>query len=197
MNSGLYFRAYPGLRRRRILMKFNWKSKRLPMAAPVLFLGGAQVAMAQTKEAPKVKPEDAKGQTETADEKYRIYYKLFIDADGGYKDSKGGYYNPKAGTYTDKEGGVVDNWSGYTYKDGSYKSKFGDFYDAKANVFKLTTGETIKVEPGITPAQAIQLLREDVAANGGYDKEFTRRSMMQSIKFDHPIELVNKPPVKK
>jgi hypothetical protein len=119
---------------------------------------------------------------------------FFIDADGGYKEKRAGTTTPRPAPIRTRREACSTTGAGIPYKDGSYQSKFGDYYDSKANVFKLTIGETIKVEPGITPAQAIQLLREDAAANGGYDKEFTRRSMMQSIKFEHPVELVNKPP---
>jgi hypothetical protein len=58
-------------------MKINWMSKRLPMAAAVLFLCGAQVAKAQTNEAPKMKPADGKAQSDPGEEKWRIYDKFF------------------------------------------------------------------------------------------------------------------------
>jgi hypothetical protein len=157
------------------------------VVAAVFFLCSANVTMAHTQKAQVTKPVDPHPQTNPVDDKDAAYCKQFLDKDGGYRDKKGGYYNPKAGTYTDEVGGVVDNWGGYTYKSGSYKSQFGDFYDAKGNVFKLTDGQTIKAEAGVTPAQAIQVMRDDVAQRGGFDKEFTRKSMMQQIKFEHPI----------
>jgi hypothetical protein len=168
-------------------MKFNWKSKSLRVAVAIFFLCVANAATAQTRKTPAAKPVDPNAQAKPIDEKDVAYCKQFLDKDGGYRNKKGGYYNPKAGTYTDEAGGVVDNWGGYTYKDGSYKSRFGDFYDSKANVVKTTDGQTIKAEPGITPAQIIQVMREDVKANGGYDKDLVRRSMIQDIKFEHPI----------
>jgi hypothetical protein len=42
-------------------------------------------------------------------------------------------------------------------------------------------------QAGVTPAEAIGLLRENVEQNGGYDKDLTRRSMLQSIKADHLV----------
>jgi hypothetical protein len=45
----------------------------------------------------------------------------------------------------------------------------------------------VKVVPGDTSAQAIGLLRENVEQSGGNDKDLTRRSMLRSIKIDHPI----------
>src|SRR5580704_2256652 len=148
----------------------------------LLAVCSSNVAMAQANKPVAKKPVDTQSQPSLVSEKDIAYCKLFLDKDGGYKDSKGGYYNPKAGTYTDEKGGVVDNWGGYTYKSGSYQKKFGDYYDAKENVFKLTDGQTIKGEAGITAAQAIQTLREDVEQRGGFDKEFIRKSMMQQIK---------------
>jgi hypothetical protein len=133
---------------------------------------------------------DIKARPASADEEEWI--KKYLDADGGYRDSKGGYYNPKAGTYTDKEGGVADNWGGYTYKDGSYKSKLGDFYDAPNKTFKLADGTQAKVE-NLTAEQAIKALRDNVKANGGYDKNLTLNSMIDSIKLDHPAKSAAKP----
>jgi hypothetical protein len=165
-------------------MKFN--RKRLRAAAAVLSLCSASVTIAKAQKAQVTKPMDTHAQSNSINDKDTAYYKQFLDKDGGYTDKKGGHYNPTAGTYTDEAGGVVDNWGGYTYKSGSYKTQFGDYYDAKANVFKLTDGQTIKGEAGVTPAQAIQVMREDVEQRGGYDKEFTRKSMLQEIKFEHP-----------
>ncbi len=170
----------------RTVVKFNWKSKRLMAASAVFFLYSANVGMAQTQDKTAVKTAEAQVQGNSLDDRDAGYYGQFLDKDGGYKDKKGGYYNPKAGTYTDEAGGVVDNWGGYTYKSGSYKSKFGDFYDAKENLFKTTDGQTVKGEPGMTAAQAIEVMRDDVQQRGGFDKDFTRKSMMQQIKIDHP-----------
>lgn len=167
-------------------MKFNWNSERFTLATAIVCLCGANATLPQAQEARVVKSSQAQAQTHSVEDKDAAYCKQFLDKDGGYRDSKGGYYNPKAGTYTDKTGGVADNWGGYTYTDGSYKSQLGDFYDSKENVFKLATGETLKPSAGMTPAQAIQLLRKNVEDNGGFDKELTRRSMMQRIKIDHP-----------
>jgi hypothetical protein len=167
-------------------MKFSWNGRRLTVAAVVVCLFGANATLVRSQGAKIVTSADAQTQTHSVEDKDAAYYRQFLDKDGGYKDSKGGYYNPKAGTYTDEVGGVVDNWGGYTYRDGSYKSKLGDFYDGKTNVFKLADGETVKVEAGISRAQAIQFLRENVEQNGGYDKELIRRSMMQQIKLEHP-----------
>jgi hypothetical protein len=143
--------------------------------------------MAQTQRGQVKKPMDAPAQLKPIDDTDIAYCKQFLDTDGGYKDKKGGYYNLKAGTYTDEVGGVVDNWGGYTYKDGSYKSKFGDYFDANASVLKTSIGETVKLEPGITATQLIQVMREDVEANGGYDREMVQRSMVQAIKNEHPM----------
>jgi hypothetical protein len=167
-------------------MKISWNTKTFKVSAAIVGLCGASATLTQAQEAKVAKSAHALTQTHAVEDKDAAYYKQFLDKDGGYKDSKGGYYNPKAGTYTDGVGGVVDNWGGYTYKDGSYKSKLGDYYDSKENVFKLAGGETLKVSAGITPAQAIELLRKNVEDNGGFDKELTRQSMMQRLKIDHP-----------
>jgi hypothetical protein len=171
--------------------KPNWKKVRV-VAAMVLFYG-AHAGLAQGQNT-KAKSPEVQAQVHSVEDNDSAYCKQFMDKDGGYKDKKGGYYNPKAGTYTDEAGGVVDNWRGYTYKSGSYKSKFGDYYDAKENVFKTTDGQTVKGDPGMTPAQAIQVMREDVEQRGGYDKDFTRKSMMQQIKIEHPKANGNIPP---
>lgn len=173
------------------MKKTNWK--KLRVVAAMVFIYGANAGLAHGQSTTAKTPE-VQAQVFSLEDNDSAYYRQFLDKDGGYKDSKGGYYNPKAGTYTDETGGVVDNWGGYTYKDGSYKSKIGDYYDAKENVFKLSDGETVKVDAGITPAQAIQLLRESVEQNNGYDKDLTRRSMMQRIKLDHPKLNGKKPP---
>src|SRR5579863_1500834 len=157
-------------------VKFNWKSKRPGVAQAVLVLYGSTVGLAQAaQQKTPVKTAEAQVQANSPSDKDTAYYKQFLDKDGGYRDKKGGYYNPKIGAYTDETGGVVDNWGGYTYKSGSYKSKFGDFYDAKENLFKTTDGQTVKGTPGMTPAQAIQIMRDDVEQRGGFDKDFTRK----------------------
>ncbi len=148
---------------------------------------GRQRHAGSEREKTVAKTKETQVQSPSVDDKDLAYYKQFLDKDGGYKDKKGGYYNVKAGTYTDEHGGEVDSWGGYTYADGSYKSKFGDYYDAKANVLKTTTGETIKANPGVTPAEVIKMMRDDVQERGGYDKELIRTSMMHSIQIDHPI----------
>ena len=157
-------------------MSPRWESRKLKVAAAIVFLMGPAMGFAS-------------GQTQAADED--AWIKKYLDENGGYKTSDGGYYNPKAGTYTDKEGLVADNWSGVTYKDGSYKTKFGDYYDAPTKTYKLADGRVAKVET-LTAKQAIQALRENVEANGGYDKDLTLKSMIARIKLDHPP----KPPAK-
>ena len=112
--------------------------------------------------------------------------KPFLDESGGYKDREGGYYNVQTGTYEDGHGGTVDNYGGYTYPDGSYKSKLGDYYDAPKRTFFGSDGKTSRIPDGVTTAQMIQAMRDNVKANGGYDPDFTHRSMMQSIRIDHP-----------
>ncbi|HET9161735.1 MAG TPA: hypothetical protein VFN88_14080 [Caulobacteraceae bacterium] len=117
---------------------------------------------------------------------------LWLDKNGGYRDKAGGYYDPSAGTYTDKDGGAVDNWKGYTYKDGSYKSALGDYYDAPKREFQLANGEVAKLPAGYTNADAIRVMRENVAENGGFDKDFIRRGMFETILKEHRVE--NQPP---
>jgi hypothetical protein len=119
--------------------------------------------------------------------------KKYLDKDGGYRDKHGGYYDPEAGIYTDKDGGVVDNWGGYAYKNGSYKSKIGDFYDAPTKTFKLADG-TVSQVGVMTREDAISALRDNVEANGGYDKDLTLKSMITSIKIDHPLVPVRPKP---
>jgi hypothetical protein len=149
-----------------------------------LMVTSAQLASAQTD---KTKTPEARADAVST---LRIEIELarvkpFLDKDGGYKDKKGGYFNPKAGTYTDEDGGVVDNWSGYTYKSGSYKAKTGDFWEASTRTFKLTTGENIKSDE-TTSAEAIKLMRETVEESGGYDKNYIVKSMIVTIKREHP-----------
>jgi hypothetical protein len=117
---------------------------------------------------------------------------LWLDKAGGYRDRLGGYFDPKAGTYTDKDGGAVDNWRGYTYKDGSYKTPLGDYYDAPKREFQLANGEVGKLPAELKNADAIRLLRENVAQNGKFDKDFIRRSMFETILKEHRVE--NPPP---
>jgi len=167
-------------------MLFPQKSRKFGPVAGLIFLlaTSAQLASAQTD---KTKTPEARADAILT---LRIEMELarlkpFLDKDGGYKDKEGGYFNPKAGTYTDKEGGVVDNWSGYTYKNGNYKSKLGDFWEASTKTFKLTTGEILKsVET--TTAEAIKVLRETVEEQGGYDKNYVVKSMIFTIKKEHP-----------
>jgi len=166
-------------------MTFNWRSMRFITAAALIFLitASAKLVSAQTGRT-KAQPGTDKSSAATENEEGRL--KQFLDKNGGYRDNEGGYYNPKAGTYTDAEGGIVDNWSGYTYKSGSYKSKIGDFWNAPKKTFELTTGEKLKSDD-ITSAEAITLLRETVKEQGGYDKDYIRKSMMARIKAEHPL----------
>lgn len=137
---------------------------------------------------------DPKAKTAIAEED--AWIEKYLDKDGGYKASTGGYYNPKAGTYTDEHGGVVDNWGGYTYTDGSYKSKLGDYYDAPTKTYKLADGRVAKVE-NLTTEEAIKALRDNVEANGGFDKDLVIRSMIERIKLDHPPKPEPHQPTKK
>jgi hypothetical protein len=111
---------------------------------------------------------------------------LWLDKNGGYKDKSGGYYNPKAGTYTDKEGGVVDNWGGYTYTDGSYKLN-GNYYDAKKHTVFLAGPAKESAKTDAPAAEVIKVMRDDVAQNGGYDKNLTRKSMFEAILQEHSV----------
>ena len=113
--------------------------------------------------------------------------KPFLDKNGGYKDRHGGYFNPKAQIYTDEKGGVLDNWGGYTYKDGSYKSRYGDYFDGPKREFQLSNGEVMKLPAGSTNAEAIKVLRETVAENGGFDKDFIRKAMVGTIAEEHHL----------
>ena len=167
-------------------MLTHWKVRELgPVTVLiVLVVTIAQLTSAQSDKAKSPAPQ-ADAMTTFRLEMELARLKPFLDKDGGYKDKHGGYYNPKAGTYTDEDGGVVDNWSGYTYKDGSYKSKLGDFWDAATKTFKLTSGEVLKSDE-TTQAEAIKVLRDTVEEQGGYDKNLTVRSMIQTIKMEHP-----------
>lgn len=161
-------------------MSSRWEARKLIVAASMVFLLGPGMGLASA-------------QTTVSDED--AWIKKYLDGNGGYRDLEGGYYNPKAGTYTDKVGGVVDNWAGYTYKDGSYKSKLGDYYDAPTKTYKLSDGTVAKVEV-LTAKQAVKALRDNVAANGGYDKDLTVRSMITQIKIEHapkPVATPKKP----
>ena len=168
-------------------MTFHWKSRRFSTAAALIFLmaTSAQLASAQTGRT-KAQPGAANDKASAATENEDARLKQFIDKDGGYRDNEGGYYNPKAGTYTDAKGGIVDNWSGYTYKDGSYKSKIGDYWDAPKKTFMLANGETLKSDD-TTSAEAIKILRESVEEHGGYYKDGIRTAMMARIKLEHPL----------
>ena len=167
-------------------MTFHWKSKKFSSIVALIFLmaTSVQLASAQTGKTKAQPAANDKAAGATENEEARL--KQFLDKDGGYKDNKGGYYNPKAGTYTDEYGGIVDNWSGYTYKSGSYKSRIGDFWNAPKKAFELTTGEKLKSDD-TTSAEAITLLRETVEEQGGYDKDYIRKSMMAQIKLEHPL----------
>ena len=155
---------------------------KLTLLALISLLGtGISFASAQTS-TPNAK--NSKDVPAAQDEDARL--KKYLDKDGGYKTKSGGYYNPKAGTYTDKDGLIVDNWGGVTYPNGSYKTQFGDFYDAPNKTYKLADGSVTKVAY-LTSAEAIKALRDNVEANGGYDKDGTVKSMMMRIKLDHPL----------
>ena len=123
---------------------------------------------------------------------YQAILSLWLDKNGGYRDEHGGYYNPKAETYTDEKGGQVDNWQGYTYKDGSYKTRYGDYYDAPKREFQLSNGEVEKLPAEYSNADAIKVLRESVAEHGGFDKDFVRKAMFETILKEHRVE--NPPP---
>jgi hypothetical protein len=169
-------------------MLFNWKIGKLTVWVLIWLVGSGASAPAQTS-APTAK--NTKTAPAAQDEEARL--KKYLDKDGGYKTKDGGYYNPKAGTYTDKDGLIADNWSGVTYTDGSYKSGLGDFYEAPTKTYKLADGRVAKV-PNLTPAEAIKALRDNVAANDGYDKDMTLKSMMTRIKLDHPLVPVKPKP---
>jgi hypothetical protein len=158
-------------------MSSRWESRNWIVAAAIVFLVGPGMGFASA-------------QTQAADED--AWIKKYLDENGGYKTSEGGYYNPKAGTYTDKDGLVADNWGGVTYKDGSYKTQFGDYYDAPTKTYKLADGRVAKVE-NLTAKQAVKALRDNVEANGGYDKDGTIKSMIVRIKLDHPPKPTAKP----
>ena len=174
-------------------MASKWKHRRLKVAAALVFLVGpgigiasaqttaptAQVIQADTTKEIKATP------AAFSDDEARL--KKFLDKDGGYKTRDGGYYDPKAGTYTDKDGLVADNWGGVTYKDGSYKTQYGDYYDAPTKTYKLADGTVTKVE-NLSAADAIKALRDNVEANGGYDKNTTLKSMYARIRIDHPAK---------
>ena len=46
----------------------------------------------------------------------------------------------------------------------------------------------------LTAAEAIKALRDNVAANDGYDKDLTLKSMITQIKLDHPLVPVKPKP---
>lgn len=174
-------------------MSSKWKNRKLKVAAALVFLmapGLGSIASAQTPTPPAqvINVNDSKDvkatPAATSDDDARLA--KFLDKKGGYKDKTGGYYDPKAGTYTDSKGGVVDNWGGYTYTDGSYKSKMGDYYDASTKTFTLSSGEKVALPKETTNDDARGALRGSVEDNGGYDKDFVRKSMMVQIKAEHP-----------
>ena len=168
-------------------MGVSWKNSTFSGAATVFLICLSSVGSVRSQNHTRVDTiADVHVRTSSVDDQDSAYRAQFVDRNGGYKDKRGGYYSVKDGTYTDEHGGVVDNWGGYTYEDGSYKSKSGHFYDAKANVLKLTSGETVKLDPSVTPTLTIKVLRDDVEKNGGYDKDLTRKSMMESILAEHP-----------
>jgi hypothetical protein len=173
-------------------MSFNWKSKKLRVAALVFLMGtGATFASAQTTQptppaqTTQIKITDIKA-VPAAQDKEEARLKKFLDKNGGYKDNEGGYYDPKAGTYTDKEGGIVDNWQGYTYKDGSYKAATGDYWDAPTKTFKLASGEDLKSEE-TTNEEAVKTLRDTAEEAGKYNKDGIRSAMMARVKLEHPL----------
>jgi hypothetical protein len=174
-------------------MSFNWKNRKLRVAALVFLMGtGASFASAQTT-APTTPPaqtpqvtKDIKAIPAAQDQQEEARLKKYLDKNGGYKDNEGGYYDPKAGTYTDKEGGIVDNWQGYTYKDGSYKAATGDYWDAPTKTFQLANGEDLKSEE-TTNEEAIQTLRETAAEAGKYNKDGIQTAMMARIRMEHPL----------
>jgi len=148
----------------------------------VFVLGaGANFALAQAGAA---RTATASGTSQAVTETARLM--TFVDKNGGYRDKAGGYYNPSAGTYTDEYGGVVDNWQSYTYKNGDYKAKTGDFWEAATKTFKLADGEVMK-SLETSNKDAITVLRQTVEENGGYDKDFVRKSMMAAIAKEHPV----------
>lgn len=168
-------------------MSFNWKNRKLRVAALVFLMRtGATFATAQTiAPAQPQLTKDIKA-IPAAQDKEEARLKKYLDKNGGYKDNEGGYYHPKAGTYTDKEGGIVDNWQGYTYKDGSYKAATGDYWDAPTKTFKLSSGEDLKSDE-TTNEEAIQTLRESATEAGKYNKDGIRTAMMARIKAEHPL----------
>jgi hypothetical protein len=174
-------------------MSSKWKSRRLKVAAALVFLVGPGIGLASaqttTPTAQVIHADTVKDIKATPaaviDDEARL--KKFLDKDGGYKDKEGGYFNPKAGTYTDKDGGVVDNWAGYTYKDGTYKSSLGDYYDAPTKTYKLSDGSVTKVE-NLSVADAVKALKDNVEANGGFDKDYTLKSMYAQIRIEHPVK---------
>ena len=161
-------------------MRFHVQKFGTASALIVLLSASVQLAVAQTGRT-KTQPGADKVST---DEAARL--KQYLDKNGGYRDNVGGYYNPKAGIYTDAQGGIVDEWSGYTYRDGSYKSKVGDYWDEPKKTFMLASGENLKSKD-TTSAEAIRVLRENVAERGGYEKGMIQGTMMARIKMEHPL----------
>ena len=167
-------------------MSFSRMDGKLRAAAVLAFimicadvhLASAQAGKPTAGPTVGTKPHSAAGSEEAR-------LRQFIDKNGGYKDKRGGYYDPNAGTYTDEVGGVVDNWQGYTYNNGDYKAKTGDFWQAATKTFKLANGEVMK-SAETSNKDAIAVLRETVEENGGFDKDFMRKSMLAAITKEHP-----------
>ncbi|MEP6912818.1 MAG: hypothetical protein ABI923_08695 [bacterium] len=166
-------------------MKFNWKSQKLTLGIALLFLCGSHAHLVAGQKGKPAQSVRTKQQRDSTLEKRLETFKQLLDKDGGYRDQVGGYYNPKAGTHTDKKGGVVDNWGGYTYKDGS-KSKIGDYYDAPTRTVHLSSGEKVKLPPQNNGADAIRALKQTVTENGGYDKDFIVKGMIEQLQKEHP-----------
>ena len=178
-------------------MSFSRMDGKLRAAAVLAFimicadvhLASAQAGKPTAGPTVGTKPHSAAGSEEAR-------LRQFIDKNGGYKDKRGGYYDPNAGTYTDEVGGVVDNWQGYTYNNGDYKAKTGDFWQAATKTFKLANGEVMK-SAETSNKDAITVLRQTVEENGGFDKDFIKKSMMAAIAKEHPIVLsaTSEPPL--
>jgi hypothetical protein len=159
------------------------RTGRLALCVAVLAIGWGAVhpAAAQPKPAPA-----APDPTQPSVARYEFArIKPFLDKAGGYLNRFGGYYSPDGQTYRDKDGGYLDNWGGYTYADGSYKSKFGDYYDGPKRLFETTDGRKGPAPAGMTNAEAIRALRENVEQNGGYDKNYIRNGMINNVGDDH------------
>jgi hypothetical protein len=160
----------------------EWIKPRVFLLLVAVLAGLAHFGSAQTT---GHKPASAAATKQTATGAETARLMKFVDKNGGYRDRFGGYYNPRAGTYTDKIGGVVDNWQGYRYNNGDYKAKTGDFWETATKTFKLANGEVMR-SAGTSNGDAITVLRQTVEENGGFDKDFVRKSMLAQIAKDHP-----------